>query len=98
MPALYLRKVVHSQAHDNYRVIWRDGIEVEIGSIGIQHGSAGAQHWAWGIDTAIPMREAEPQGTGRDRKDCMKQFQAAWDRVSADSARLTGFLQPKRKR
>jgi hypothetical protein len=34
---LYLRKVVHPQAHDNYRVILRlDGDEFEIGSIGIQ--------------------------------------------------------------
>jgi hypothetical protein len=33
---LYLRKVVHPQAHDNYRVILKDdGIEVEIDSIGI---------------------------------------------------------------
>ena len=34
--ALYLRKVIHPQAHDNYRVILKleDG-EVEIGSIGI---------------------------------------------------------------
>ena len=33
--ALYLRKVIHPQAHDNYRVILkREGDEVEIGSIG----------------------------------------------------------------
>jgi hypothetical protein len=33
---LCLRKVIHPQAHDNYRVILkRDGDEVEIGSIGI---------------------------------------------------------------
>ena len=36
--ALYLRKVIHPQAHDNYRVILKlDGDEVEVGSIGIQH-------------------------------------------------------------
>ena len=34
---LYLRKVVHPQAHDNYRVVLkRDGDEFEIGSIGVQ--------------------------------------------------------------
>jgi hypothetical protein len=34
---LYLRKVVHTQAHDNYRVILKlGGDEFEIGSIGIQ--------------------------------------------------------------
>jgi len=32
---LYLRKVVHPQAHDNYRVILKcEGEEFEIGSIG----------------------------------------------------------------
>jgi hypothetical protein len=68
---LYLRKVVHSQAHDNYRVILkRGGDEVEIGSIGIQHGAA----WAWGIDTVIPMRDHETQGEGSDRRDCMRRF------------------------
>ena len=35
--ALYLRKFIHPQAHDNYRVILkREGDEVEIGSIGVQ--------------------------------------------------------------
>ena len=35
---LYLRKVIHPQAHGNYRIILKseDG-EFEIGSIGIQH-------------------------------------------------------------
>ena len=48
---LYLRKVIHPPAHDNYRVILkRDGDEFEIGSIGIQHGAA----WTWGIDTRHP--------------------------------------------
>jgi hypothetical protein len=37
---LYLRKVIHPQTHENYRVILkRDDGEVEIGSIGIRHGS-----------------------------------------------------------
>ena len=44
---LYLRKVIHPQAHDNYRVLLKDdGLEIEIGSIGIQHGSGAAEHWA----------------------------------------------------
>ena len=55
---LYLRKVVHPQAHDNYRVVLkRDGDEFEIGSIGIQDGAA----WAWAIDTVIPMRAHAPR-------------------------------------
>jgi hypothetical protein len=61
--ALYLRKVIHPQAHDNYRVILKlDGSEFEIGSIGIQHGAA----WRWGIDTVIPMRVPETQGKAKD--------------------------------
>ena len=99
MPDLYLRRVVHPQAHDNYRVILKDeGLEIEVGSIGIQHGSAGAEYWAWGIDTVVPMRDVGAQGRGKDRGDCMKQFRAAWDRFSADPARLTEFLRTKRKR
>jgi hypothetical protein len=44
---LYLRKVIQPQAHDNYRVLLKDdGLEIEIGSIGIQHGSGAAEHWA----------------------------------------------------
>ena len=41
---LVLRKVIHPQPRDNYRVILkdRDGTEIEISSIGIQHGSGGA--------------------------------------------------------
>ena len=36
---LYLRKIVHPQAHENYRVVLKlDEGEFEIGSIGIQHG------------------------------------------------------------
>src|SRR6266478_1258448 len=34
----------------------------------------------------------------KDRKDCMRQFRAAWDRFSADPARLSEFLDMKRKR
>ena len=78
---LYLRKVIHPQAADNYRVILKDddATEIEIGSIGVQFDG-----WAWGIDTAIPMKEIEAQGTGKDRADCMRQFRAAWDRLSSD--------------
>jgi hypothetical protein len=53
--------------------------------------------WTWGIDTVVPMRELETEGTGRDRADCMKQFRSAWDKFSADPARLTEFLEMKRK-
>ena len=37
------------------------------------------------------------RGSGKDRMDCMRQFRAAWDRFSADQARLTEFLEMKRK-
>ena len=92
---LYLRKVVHAQAHDNYRVVLKceDG-EFEIGSIGIQQGAA----WRWGIDTVIPMRVPETQGKGKNRRDCMRQSKAAWARFAADEANLIEFLNAKRKR
>jgi hypothetical protein len=98
MPALYLRKVIHPQARDNYRVVLKDdGLEFEIGSIRSQHGNGATEFWAWGIDI-IPMWEAEAEGSGKDRKDCMRQFKAAWDRFGADPAQLAEFVQAKRKR
>jgi hypothetical protein len=60
--------------------------------------SGATEAWVWAIDTAIPMREVDTQGTGNDRKDCMKQFRVAWEKFSSDPARLTEFLQAKRKR
>ena len=69
-----------------------------LGPIGVQHGSGATKHWTWVIDTVIPMREVDAQGRGKDQKDCMRQFRAAWDKFSADSARLTEFLQTKRRR
>jgi hypothetical protein len=90
---LFLRKVIHPAATNNYRVVLHDGDDIEIGSIGRQFDG-----WAWGIDCVIPMREVEAEGTGKDRADCMRQFRAAWDRFSADRVRLTEFLEKKRKR
>ena len=100
MPAaLYLRKVIHPQARDNYRVLLKDdGLAIEVGSIGIQQGSASAEHWTWAIDTVVAMGDIGAQGRGKDREDCMRQFRAAWERFCSDPARLTGFLQKKRKR
>lgn len=96
---LFLRKVIHPQARDNYRVIIKDeGRDIEIGSIGIQQGSAGTVYWAWGIDTVVPMRGIIADGRGADREDCMRLFRKAWERFCANSARLTRFLREKRKR
>ena len=54
---LYLRRVIHPQAYDNYRVILKDGgEEFEVGSIGIQPGAGARTFWAWAIDTVVPMR------------------------------------------
>jgi hypothetical protein len=76
MSALYLRKVIHSQAIDNYRVILKnDGLEIEVGSIGIQHGSGGTEHWVWAINNVVPsvksIRRA-PAGIGRIPCDSSK--------------------------
>ena len=37
------------------------------------------------------------QGTGKDRKDCMRQFKAAWERFAGDPVNLTEFLAAKRR-
>jgi hypothetical protein len=79
-------------------VLKDDGLDLEIGSIGIQHGNGATEFWAWGIDTVIPIREAEAEGSGKDRNACMRQFKAAWDRFSAGPARLAEFVQAKRTR
>jgi hypothetical protein len=44
------------------------------------------------------MRTIETQGEGKDRRDCMKRFRAAWGRFAADQANLVEFLNAKRKR
>jgi hypothetical protein len=99
MTDLFLRKVVHVQAKDNYRVILKtEEGEFEIGSIGIKYHAGSNAAWTWGIDTVIPMRELEDEGQGKDRVDCMKRFKAAWTKFASDGARLTEFLAAKRKR
>jgi hypothetical protein len=92
---LYLRKVTHQQAHDNYRVILKhdDGTEIEIGSIGVQH-----TRWLWGYRYRDPHAGDRSTGRGRDRKDRMQQFKAAWERFAADAVNLTEFLNAKRRR
>jgi hypothetical protein len=60
---LFLRKVIHPQARDNYRVIPKDdGVEIEVGSIGVQFDG-----WHWGIDSIVPMGEEDGEGSGKDR-------------------------------
>ena len=54
--------------------------------------------WRWAIDNVIPIRDEDTAGIGKDRNDCMRQFRAAWEKFSSDPARLTEFLQAKRKR
>jgi hypothetical protein len=94
---LFLRKVSHPQASDNYRVIAMiDGIEFEVGSIGTTFFTDIEPVWTWGIDTVVPMREVESEGQGLDRKDCTRQFKAAWLAFCSDGARLTEFLERKR--
>lgn len=95
---LYLRKVQHPQALNNYRVILKDEDgEVEIGSIGVQSFAGADQSWTWGIDTVLPMRASETSGRGTDRKDCMRKFKLAWERFAADPANLAEFLAAKRR-
>ena len=67
-----------------------DGLETEIGSIGAHFDG-----WRWAIDNVIPMRDEDTAGIGKDRNDCTRQFRAAWEKFSADPARLTEFLRAK---
>lgn len=95
---LYLRKVDHPQARDNFRVILKiDETEYEIGSIGPARTAEVDLVWQWGIDTVIPMRAINTEGSGKDRRDCMRQFKAAWERFASDPAVLTEFLEAKRR-
>jgi len=41
-----------------------DGVEIEVGSIGVQFDG-----WHWGIDSIVPMREEDGEGSGKDRAD-----------------------------
>src|SRR5258708_22024522 len=96
---LFVRTLNHPQVRDGFHVVIKvDGEEMEVGSIGVRHGVGTAEGWVWGIDTVVPMRDVEAEGTGKDRQDCMKKFRSAWDRFAADPARLTEFPKMKRKR
>lgn len=96
---LYLRKIRHEQARDNYRVVLKsDGDEVEIGSIGLQTFTGSDAAWVWAIDTVIPMRSFETEGRGADRRDCMAKFKKAWERFVSDEATLVDFMAAKRRR
>ena len=41
------------------------------------------------------MRTQETQGEGEYRRDCMRQFKAAWNRFAADESNLVEFLNEK---
>jgi hypothetical protein len=98
MPDLYLRKVDHAQARDNYRVVLKtDGDEFEVGSIGVQTFTSSDTAWTWGIDTVMPMRDHQAEGRGKDRMDCMDKFRAAWERHCARARWRDEFLAMKRK-
>jgi hypothetical protein len=67
---LYLRKVIHPQARDNYGVLLKDeGLELEISSIGVQHGSGATEYWAWGIDNVIPCARSTGRAPARIGKN-----------------------------
>lgn len=89
---LFLCRVRHPQARDNYRVIVKlDGAEIEVGSIGIQTTNTGSM-WVWGLDCVVPMGGVESEGTAK----VYAPLRAAWDRFAADKANLTAFLKMKR--
>src|SRR5580658_6967372 len=96
---LYLRKVDHAQARENYRVILKlDDEEIEIGAIGLKTFTSSDVAWTWGIDTVLPLRDHQCEGRGTDRKDCMAQFKSAWERHCEAKGWLDEFLAMKRQR
>jgi len=98
MADLYLRKVQHPQARDNYRVILKiDDDEVEIGSIGVKAFTSKDIAWTWGIDTVMPLRDHQAEGRGDDRRECMVKFRAAWERLCAQPGWFEEFLAMKRR-
>jgi len=98
-PTSISAKVIHPQAADNYRVVLKDYIpEIEIGSIDIDPRGRRRLLLALGHRHGGPMRDIDAQGTGKDRRECMRLFRAVWERFSADPARLEQFLAMKRRR
>jgi hypothetical protein len=68
---LYLRKVDHTQARDNFRVVLKiDDEEIDIGSIGLKTFTSDHTAWTWGIDTVVPLRAHQSEGHGTNRKQC----------------------------
>jgi hypothetical protein len=53
-------------------------------------------YFAWSLKRVLALVETE--GEGKDRKDCMRQFRAAWDHFATTRPNLTEFLKAKRKR
>src|SRR3954469_4430225 len=91
---LYLRKVVHQQARESYRVVLKDDAsETEVGSIGPQHEAGAVTRWVWAIDTVVPMREHE-QWLWHGPKRLPASVQCRW---GSDPARLIDFLRMKRR-
>ena len=51
------------------------------------------------VPSLVRGQRAAPKAVIRgDRRDCMRQFKAAWERFVADEANLVEFLNAKRKR
>jgi hypothetical protein len=91
-------KVIHPQARDNYRVILKDdGLEVEVGSIGISARERRYRILGMGHRHRYPDAHAPDQGRGTDRADCMRWFKEAWERFAGDPANLTEFVAAKRR-
>lgn len=92
---LFLRRVHHPQARNNYRVVVKlDDGEIEVGSIGIQTTNTGSM-WVWGLDAAVPIK-IRSEGTGKGVGQCMRRFRVAWDQFAANEINLRAFLKTKR--
>jgi hypothetical protein len=84
---LYLRKVDHTQARYNFRVVLKiDDEEIDIGSVGLKTFTSDHTAWTWGTDTVVPLRAHQSEGNGTDLKQCKNSFRAAWEFHCEDEA------------
>jgi hypothetical protein len=57
-----------------------DGVEIELGSIGVQH-----EGWVWGIDNIVPMIGEETDGVGKDRRLILPPIYPSWSYAKAQA-------------
>jgi hypothetical protein len=71
-------------------ILKEDGVDIELGSIGVQH-----EGWVWGFDSVIPMRELETEGNGKDRRgtgSAVQRGPGSTERISRHEAEAAAMI------